>query len=118
MKTKPARQATGNPWKTKSYVRICHHCGGHHFASECACKKIGHIDKVGRSKSVSSGPKSTHYLQDYEIPITEDTSYELFMMQDNPILISLEINQVPVEMELDTGVSLTLINRATYIHQD
>ena len=103
-------------------LRICHHCGGHHFAcrfynDECRrCKKIRHIAKVCRSKSVSSGPKSTDYLQDSEIPITEDTFYELFMMQDNPILILLEIYQVPVEMELDTGASLTLINRATHIH--
>ena len=62
-------------------------------------------------------PKSTHYLQDSKVPITNDTSYELFMMQDktrDPILITLQVNQVPVEMELDTVVSLTLINRATY----
>ena len=63
----------------------CHHCGGHHFALECKfynveChrhKKIGHNAK---SKSVSSGPKSTHSLQDSEISMTDGTSYELFMM--------------------------------------
>ena len=45
------------------------------------------------------------------------TSYELFMMQDktrDPILIILQIYKVPVEIELDIGASLTLINRATY----
>ena len=39
------------------------------------------------------------------------------MIQDktgHPILISIEVYQVPVEMELDIGASLTLINRGTY----
>ena len=39
------------------------------------------------------------------------------MMQDktrDPILIILQVYKVPVEMELNTGASLTLINRATY----
>ena len=32
----------------------------------------------------------------------------------NPIVVLVDINQVPVEMEVDTGVSLPLINKATY----
>ena len=32
----------------------------------------------------------------------------------NPILTKVDINQITVEMEVDTGVSLSLINKATY----
>ena len=40
----------------------------------------------------------------------EDPSYDLF----NLITVKLELNQVPLTMELDTGASLTLINKPSY----
>ena len=66
----------------------CCRCGGSHLASECRfcntecwrCKKIGHIAKVCRSKSTA--PRPTHYTQDFEVSQMEDTSYDLFMIQE------------------------------------
>ena len=98
----------------------CYRCGGQrHSAPECKfrtgecrrCHKTGHIAQVCRSKG-QSNPKKTHYIQGAtELSTTEDLSYDLFNLQDNahePITIELELNQVPLTMELDTGASLTL----------
>jgi len=55
--------------------------------------------------------------QTTEFPTAEDVSYNLFTLQDNthdPITMQLEINQVPLMMEVDTGASLTPINKAAY----
>ena len=112
-----ATKARANP--------ICYRCGGPHLAPQCKfcnaecrrCKKIGHIAKVFRSKSTA--PRPTHYMQNSEISQTEDPFYDLFMTQEvdktrDPIVITLELNGVPLDMELDTGASLTLLNKSTY----
>jgi len=55
--------------------------------------------------------------QTTELPTAEDVSYDLFTLQDNthdPITMQLEINQVLLTMEVDTGAPLTLINKAAY----
>ena len=111
-------------------VKTCYRCGDRHLASQCKfrtaechrCHKTGHIAKVCKSKpeekSHHSGKKSHHYLEEIpDLPDTEDSSYGLFTLQSethDPILIQLELNNVPVRMELDTGASLTLINKASY----
>ena len=33
-----------------------------------------------------------------------------------PIIVNVSLNQVPVTMELDTGASLSVINKDTYNH--
>ena len=58
-------------------------------------------------------------MQNSEISQIEDTSYDLFMTQEvdktrDPIVITLELNGVPLDMELDTGASLTQLNESTY----
>ena len=58
-------------------------------------------------------------MQDSEVSQTEDTYYDLFMTQEadkirEPIIITLELNEVPLDMELDTGALLTLVNKSTY----
>ena len=58
--------------------------------------------------------KLTMFKTQKFLPTDQDTSYKLFMMKNatrDPILIALELNEVPFQMELDTGASLTLINR-------
>ena len=58
-------------------------------------------------------------MQNSEISQTEDMSYNLFMTQEVELVIQLsshllELNGVPLDMELDTGASLTLLNKSTY----
>jgi len=51
--------------------------------------------------------------QSYEIT-KQDNFYYLFTLQSsdqNPITVQVELNKVPTEMELDTGASLSLINK-------
>ena len=46
-----------------------------------------------------------------------ETSYGMFTIEgtsSNPIVVQLDVNQVPIEMEVDTGASLSLIAKATY----
>ena len=73
--------------------------------------------KVCGSKSTDSRP--THYIQISKVSQTEDMSYDLLMMQEvnktcDSIVITLEFNRVPLDMELDTGALLTLVNKSTY----
>ena len=114
----------------------CHRCLGEHLASSCKfrstecflCKKVGHIAKACKSKQKGrkgnqDSTKSTHFMQE-EDSMPENTkhteqeiSYGLFTIQGNsanPIPAKVNINQIHVEMEVDTGASSSLINKATY----
>ena len=97
-------------------------------------KKKGHLDRVCRAKahalaksdpsatgppSDKKSPKRTHYIQ--EQPEQEDNSsgdeYSLNTIQDEhspSFTITLYINDTPVEMEVDTGVAVSIINEATF----
>ena len=119
----------------------CYRCGGLHLAPVCPhkekvcrhCKKKGHLDRVCRAKaralaksdSPATGPpsdkspKRTHYVQ--EQPEQKDNSsgdeYCLNTIQDEhspPFTITLYINDIPVEMEIDTGAAVSIINEATF----
>lgn len=49
-----------------------------------------------------------------EEPAEHDSSYQLFTLQSNgqnPITIQVELNQVPIEIEVDTGATVSLINK-------
>ena len=130
------QRTTGKPnAKTPSAV-TCHRCLGEHLASSCKfcstecflCKKVGHIAKACKSKQKGrkghqDPTKTTHFMQEEDnIPektdhTEQERSYGLFTIQGNsanPILAKVNINQIPVEMEVDTGASLSLINKATY----
>ena len=50
---------------------------------------------------------------------TGDYSYDMFSARNSstePIIVNVSLNQVPVTMELDTGASLSVINKETYNH--
>ena len=71
--------------------------------------------KVCNSKPPRPSPRPTHYMQEDDIPQTDqDSIYELLMIKEatrDPILITVELNSIPVELEL---ASLTLINRTLF----
>ena len=94
----------------------CYHCGATHLASEyrfinvkCRCCK-----KIPPWPS----PRPTHYMQEDDIPQPDqDSTYELFIIKEatrDPILITVELNNIPVELGLDTRASLNLINRTLF----
>ena len=117
----------------------CYRCGGLHLAPVCPhkekvcrhCKKKGHLDRVCRAKAralaksdppataPSSDKKRTHYVQEH--PEQEDNSsgdeYGLNVIHDEhspPFSVTLHINDTPVEMEVNTGAAVSIINEATF----
>jgi len=110
--------------------KTCHRCLGEHASQTCPfkqaechkCKKVGHIAKACKTRIRQEKPdkqtKATHYVDDMQ-DTTEpvDNSYDLFTLSSRgqePILVSVTLNQTPVQMELDTGASLSLLNKPTF----
>ena len=68
--------------------------------------------------------RRAHYVDDpveseseKQAPMTSDNSYDLFTVTEsgqNPIIVQVTVNQTPIQMELDTGASLSLINKQTF----
>ena len=61
----------------------------------------------------------THQLQKItELDTEETTKYSLFYTQGQntpaPILVTLKVNGIDLEMELDTGAILSVISEQTY----
>jgi len=123
----PPRQSTGHDQKpSKDSSVTCYRCGkGSHKASQCkfltakcyGCGKIGHLKKVCRSSNSQQPP----------VGLVEDASttnqgqYDLYHLEDgiprsseNPYKVTLSIEGRSVQMEIDTGTSLSLVSEQTY----
>jgi len=129
------RVATGRS-KTQSADKGYRCLGDHYLANACKfrtaeyylCKKVGHIAKACKSKqkikkSQQVTLNSNHYVEEDVTTAASGhnryshSSYDLFTVEGdspNPIIMQVNLNQVPVEIEVDTGASLSLINKATY----
>ena len=106
--------------------KTCYRCGSaEHLAPACRhkestcgfCKKKGHLEHVCLSKksqesSGKSQPKKTMFVAD-------DTSgvYDMFAIQDHKddaTHLKVYLDEVPIEMLLDTGAALSIINMETF----
>ena len=122
---------TGTGGRPKKGNPTCYRCGGPHLATACKfieaecrfCHKKGHIAKVCRSKGQHQEakskypPKKTHYMQEEATTNSDDGAYSLFTVRDSaskPIVLQVSLNSVPVDMELDTGASTSVLNHPTY----
>ncbi len=112
----------------------CYRCGGRHQSSECrfrdvdcrACGKKGHIARVCRSKGKETKPVSTerkmsvqlaHHLRDDEDKEEEEV-YSMFKVSASkakPLYVAIIAHRKTLEMELDTGASVSVISKATFI---
>jgi len=124
------RVATGRS-KSQSAGK-CYRCLGDHLANACKfrtadcylCKKVGHIAKACKSKqkgkkSKQVNLKSNHYVEEDDVITAASghnrdshSSHDLFTVESNSpnhIIVQVNLNHVPVEMEVDTGASLSLI---------
>ena len=119
----------------------CYRCGGPHMAPQCKhrdvichyCKKQGHFASVCRSKAqqspreTASQPrkskesnnkkpaKSTNFVE--VVPSDSDNEYDMYALSDeqsDPYLLDVELNGIPIQMTLDTGAAVSIINESTY----
>ena len=116
----------------------CYRCGAtDHLQSSCRfrmaicrhCGKKGHIQNVCRSKQlrqakpqqnpvhlVSKDSCSSQDLPTDQSSSQETDTYSLFTLQGRvkPIMVSVQVNQSTIEMEVDTGAALSLVNEDTF----
>ena len=102
----------------------CYRCGntGHaanvckHKSTKCNfCGKMGHLQKVCRSK----GRKDANQKGVHTVEAEEYEAYHIFSNEDNssprnPYSVQLSIDEKQVQMEIDTGASVSIISSATY----
>ena len=135
---KPHRQFQ-LPRTTNQYV--CHRCGGNnHKPQDCrfkdaecrSCKKKGHIARVCHTAAQQRAPgqirkpgqqsqrsRTTHHMATEEDVSDTSDSYELFTLQagssqNKPLLVTVKANNSDLEMEIDTGASLSIISEVAY----
>ena len=109
----------------------CHRCGGRHKPSQCkfkeaecyACGKKGHISKACRSKYKGRREQPKQSGRDQAATtnavckeVKEDvyTMFQLINSRNDPLYITVSVNQVPIKMEIDTGATLTVISESMY----
>ena len=120
----------------------CHRCRGtNHLATECQfkdaicqkCSKKGHIARAchstaqlpqqqtsGMRKPPGQQPNSRHTHQiavDPENASDMSDSYEMFNLsgtQGKPYFVNVQLNNCDLEMEVDTGASLSIMSEQTY----
>ncbi|XP_048590142.1 uncharacterized protein K02A2.6-like [Nematostella vectensis] len=120
--------------RSKSENKECYRCGKNHHPSKCRfkeatchyCKKKGHIVakclKKAKKSSETTKPNSNHHpkqgkpaihVLDTDKEIEDEDIYPLFAVsqgnRQNPYLVDVELNGLKVQMELDTGASLSVI---------
>jgi len=116
----------------------CYRCGkSNHLAQQCrfkavkchGCGKMGHLVKVCRSTtlrkrqtSVGAGTQEVQHLQvgapeGDGVISHEEEEYSLFHVRSEPeipLKVLVGINQQQVEMEVDTGASLSVLSEKTF----
>ena len=131
--THPETQRPPRNERSKGITRAisCYRCGGDHLAPVCKfkdsqcnyCKKKGHLSRVCRLKARTKeregqSKDNFHITDETESPDMEyEGTYSTFTIRQepqDPIVVQIEINDFPVEMELDTGAASSLITYQTY----
>ena len=112
----------------------CYNCGGDHKAKdescpargkECRrCHKTGHFAKKCRQKAPKSGGDTVAHVSSDQAVLAQDTRETMESTlqdsicsvtgNDTAVVVPVELAEVPVQMELDTGASVSIISRELY----
>ena len=104
----------------------CFRCGGNHFHSQCSFKnaKCHNCGKIGHISRKCQKPRERDNRKTYSNHVLEEENYEncddLFHIYQNtsekskPLLVKVNLNGHLVDLEVDTGASLTVINSKTF----
>ena len=116
----------------------CSRCDGKHNSSECrfkdakchACGKVGHVSRACRSKKKGTHkptqkergqrlykPQTTNRLEGEREGVEEDCTIETYSMFSFCSMCSssyININGKPLNMEIDTGASLSVMSEQIY----
>ena len=129
MNHKPGTGSKKIPGGGASAQSDCYRCGGKHQAAQCRfkeyechfCRKKGHLASVCRKKKArSSKPEDSMDKSNANVVEGEEESpeYPLFNISkctpSKPLLVKVLINGVSINMELDTGASVSLMGEDTY----
>ena len=104
----------------------CYRCGGKHLAPDCwhketechICGKRGHISRVCRSKGKTRGNSKTPKDQKAKVVEAEEESFVINMSKAggqkvDPFMVTVLVDGKSLEMEVDTGASISLISERT-----
>ena len=117
---RPKRQDTLPP------ILPCFRCGGKHEPKECQfkdsechfCHKKGHIFKVCRKKTGSQqGKRTTTPHGTNTVAEPDEVEYPLHALttgKNQPLTVNLKINNDDLQMEVDTGATLSIISKKAY----
>ena len=102
----------------------CHQCGriGH---IKAVCRSLSQGEKASSQsrarrdvKKLEEASEENEYVQKSE-EASEENEYTLFKLyahidSQSPYLVTLQVDGVPLQMEIDTGSSLSLISESTF----
>ncbi|CAC5416659.1 unnamed protein product [Mytilus coruscus] len=120
----------------------CYRCGGSHNATDCKWKdakcyvrdKKGHLAKKCRNKGKQNDkekpkfkqqtqqgkvypkqrPTKTHFVEEDSDDMEDTyTMYQLEGKKRKPYLVSVKLNNTEINMEIDTGASVSVISQET-----
>ena len=133
--TPPTRgKDTGSSKSRQKFSGNCFCCGKvGHRREQCrmkdemcrGCGKKGHLVRVCRNKSSGQRKKHqlfrkkpVHHLENSEEESDDNLTGALYTMDSTskprPYVLNMEINGKPLQMEIDTGASLTLVSERTF----
>ena len=105
----------------------CYRCGGKHLAPDCrhkesechTCGKKGHISRVCRSKGKTGGNSKPPKGQNAKVVEAEEESFVINLskvrgQKVDPFMVSVLVDGKALEMEVDTGASVSLISERTF----
>ena len=109
----------------------CYRCGRQHASATCRCRdwicnscgKLGHAAKVCRSRGRNTGPwkhNTSSPAASAARPVPSGNQSHIntvFLARDSsssPFLIAVNVSDVDLLMEVDTGAAVSLISESTY----